>query len=229
MKKWILFLCLVLPLAGFSQIPIGDLYDPIGSKGNRLPDRIIFDFHYGMWLDAPQGTEVGIGWPGLNLYTMFDRRFTENSLFSVAAGFGLGSDNIHTNARFLTLKDPVTNEEFVDLVPWHSSYKFRKNKMVLNYFDFPVEFRFKSPSRWRIHLGGKFGFLLSAHDKRVDDEGKYKNYNIPYLSPFRYGVHARIGRKRINFNGYYSLSPLFKDGRGIELYTFTFGMSLLLL
>ena len=65
--------------------------------------------------------------------------------------------------------------------------------------------------------------------KIVDDGGKRKYYQLPNLLRYRYGLSAKIGVGRFNLSGFYSLSPLLKEGRGPELVPFTIGLSVVLL
>ena len=213
-------------LISSAQIPLGEIYSPEDGDDGRLPDNLVFEMTYGMWIGVPDGVEHEYGWPGVNAYWMHDQRFGK-SLWSVGIGLGLGSESIHTNARFVSLLDTLSSDgsTFTALVPWHESYEYRKNKMVLNYLDVPVELRFKTRQRFRIMMGFKAGYLLGHHIKRVDEEGKYKNFNTPHVLPYRYGVYGRIGKGKINLNCFMSLTPVFEDGKGEDLQNVSFGLS----
>ncbi len=55
---------------------------------------------------------------------------------------------------------------------------------------------------------------------------KVKNFDDFYLNPFRADATVRIGWGRINTFATYSLTPLFKNGKGPELYPWTVGLVL---
>ena len=104
----------------------------------------------------------------------------------------------------------------------------------MNYIDLPVEFRFRTMNRtledrmkfnFRIYLGFKAGILVNNHIKIKDSESKYKIFNTPNTMPYRYGPTLRIGFNKFAFVGFYSLSPLFNKGQGIELIAYSIGIS----
>jgi len=103
------------------------------------------------------------------------------------------------------------------------------NKISTNFIDVPIEFRFrsypnKSGKRVAISAGFKLGFLVQSHAKTRTKEdvfvngvsvgNKFKTYNIPNLRKVRYGVTARVGFAKFYANFFYSLTPLFIDGKG---------------
>ena len=45
----------------------------------------------------------------------------------------------------------------------------------------------------------------------IDDKIKVKTFNIDNMSPWRYGVTARIGYGMFNLYGFYSLQGLFNE------------------
>jgi len=111
---------------------------------------------------------------------------------------------------------------------------FLKTKLAANYFDIPVELRFKSSNNdrtaFRIAIGAKVGVLFNAHSKiKFIEDGfvrKIKSRDDFGLNQFRYGIIGRIGFSYFNLFGYYSLSSLFKSGKGPELTPFMFGITL---
>ncbi|MFT7101994.1 MAG: hypothetical protein ACJAYA_000555, partial [Bacteroidia bacterium] len=83
-------------------------------------------------------------------------------------------------------------------------------------------------------VGFKLGWLVQSHTKTKTDEdlffqgvnfrSKIKTYDIPNLTKFRYGVTARVGYANFYLNFFYSLTPLFKDGRGTEAVPISIGI-----
>ena len=213
--------------AAFGQITLGEVYSPDYGNGDRIADHLVVEFIHTSFLDAPRGINSKIPSTGFNVYWTKDFAFGD-SPFSFATGFGLGSDHIHNNAQYNIQTDSITGETFTEVLPYEGGYSYKRNKLVLNYFEVPLELRFKTKSKWRVYVGVKGGILANPHTKRKDDSGRYKDFNIPHFLPYRYGAMVHVGRKKINFNGFYSLTPLFEDGKGTSVTLWSAGISLYL-
>jgi hypothetical protein len=75
--------------------------------------------------------------------------------------------------------------------------------------------------------GGVIGGInLGSHTKVKDKDSKSKDRGSFNIEPFKYALTARVGLKDINLYANYSLSPLFKEDKGPELFPFTIGISL---
>lgn len=73
------------------------------------------------------------------------------------------------------------------------------------------------------------GLRIGTHTKTITENGKRatdKNYGASSMNPFKVDLMARIGWGKINLYGKYSLTELFKEGRGPELTPFSFGICL---
>ena len=53
---------------------------------------------------------------------------------------------------------------------------------------------------------------------------KIKTYDVPNLTKFRYGLTARVGYANFYLNFFYSLTPLFIEGRGTEAVPISIGI-----
>jgi hypothetical protein len=111
-----------------------------------------------------------------------------------------------------------------------------KSKLTNTFIRIPllleVQFPGNSTRSHRIYMtaGLLAGLKLGSHTKVVieDESGKSKDkdnddFNI---SPFRFGVTARIGFHNISFFGDYSFTPMFIPDKGPEMYPFEMGLSL---
>ena len=88
----------------------------------------------------------------------------------------------------------------------------------------------KTPLRMggsRLYLAGGVigGINLGAHTKYKYNKDKEKYRSNFNLSPFKYELTGRIGFGDFCVFANYSLSPLFKDGKGPELYPLMIGIS----
>ena len=89
----------------------------------------------------------------------------------------------------------------------------------------------KGHDSFRIGAGGFVGYRLGSHTKlKYEDDGSTKkdkdrgSYN---LEDFQYGVQGTIGIRSIDLFAKYNLNNVFKDNRGPQAQTISFGLSLL--
>ena len=74
-------------------------------------------------------------------------------------------------------------------------------------------------------MGFKAGVLMGIHTTRVTKETKYKHYRLKNSLPYRYGPTLKVGVGKINIYGFYSMTPLFEEGKGDALNQFSIGLS----
>ena len=203
--------------------------------------------------------EFGFNWvqehpPGVGFKTMSSRTFNAyylyemnlgESAFSFHPGIGIGTEKYAFDQN-LTLGyglDSLGSRE-VQFVPLDSIYSegvsFKKSQINPNYFDIPIEFRWRSrkydPKRsLKLVVGGKVGFMFNSKTKikyREEGESKITKQKEGWeLSKIRYGVYGRLGFGGFSAFYYYSLSDLFRKDKGPMLTTMfpmTFGLSLAL-
>lgn len=206
--------------------------DKSGSA-KKLPkgDRFMIGIYQDMWQDAPDSVDVrGIN-QGFSFSSMYDKPLG-TSKFSLAAGVGVGVHNFFSDAAVLSGKDSTYFVKYAD------SISYDKNKLTVAYLDIPLEVRFrtkheKKSKQFKIALGGKIGMRLSSHTKYKgdniaggDSDIKMKQHDIENIEQLRYGATFRVGRGNWNLFGYYSLSQLFEDGKGPEMYPISVGLML---
>jgi hypothetical protein len=158
-------------------------------------------------------------------------------------GFGLGTDkvgivsglgfefiNYNFDGQNSIRKDEVTGE-IVEYVPDYAG-NITKSKMNISYMTAPLLLEFQIPApRKRIYISGgvigglklwsntKMKYTVSGEKSKDKAKGDYN------LSPLRWGVTARVGYRALGFYANYYFTPLFKDGKGPELYPFTVGLA----
>lgn len=168
----------------------------------------------------------------LNIYYQYDKQLF-NSKFSIHPGIGFGLERYKfNNSRTLGFVNDT-----ISMVPITGA-SVRKSQLITNYLDVPVELRFSTnpndPARsFKIAVGFKAGILLDSFTKvksTVDgNKQKVKDKQDFDLNQFRYGVTFRVGAGNFNLWSYYSLSPLFTNGLGVdqtEIRNFSIGISL---
>lgn len=194
-------------------------------------DRIIMNLHWDGWLGAPDSLNVkGIS-SGMGFHFFYDIPLgSDNVSFAIGAGFNWS--NYYNNSYFGydTAQNTIS-------YPYVDSVQFKKNKLVVNYVEVPLEFRFrtdeKNGNRFKAAVGFKAGYVLSNHTKYVGDdyisgsgdEIKYKQYRIKNMTNLQYGPTIRLGYSKINIEAYYGLAPLFIDGEGPSGNPITIGVS----
>jgi hypothetical protein len=127
------------------------------------------------------------------------------------------------------------------LVKIPDSVDYKRSKITLAYLELPLEFRYKSKSKFSVALGFKGGFLIGSSTKYVGDGGfSTYNYSVPQVGKsrikmwgiknveqFTYGPTLRIGYRWFNVSAYYMLSTVFNKSRGPEMYPISIGIVLM--
>jgi hypothetical protein len=224
MKKIILPIIIVLfTLQGFSQ----DI-----DESTRKKFSIVFDLFTDIWVDVPENVDVRAINQGVNVLGLYDYRINQSD-FSFAFGAGLGSHNFYSDA--FAEVDSLDNSYLIKISTLYPGTDYKRNKISFSYIDIPLEFRYRTKTEFRASLGFKFGFLVNSHTKYIGDDYIFNSGNqihvkfkdVPNLEKVRYGISARFGWKFINVMGFYSLSGLFKEGTGPDLYPISVGISLM--
>jgi len=132
------------------------------------------------------------------------------------------------------LDNPVTLEKVEGVIVGQDLDPdgLKKSKLTVSYLTIPLLLEFQIPvnegSNQVFLSGGVIGGLnLGSHTKIKTDDTKSKDHGNFNINPFKYSLAGRIGLKDISIYATYSLSKLFKDGGGPELYPFTIGISLI--
>lgn len=220
MNKLYLLLALTLSSVGFAHAQDATT-EPEPVKNSPAKDRLLIGVSLDNWLNGPACIETKIYSPGFNAAAMYDKPFGK-STFSVAVGLGFSSFNAHSNARPSYILDTAGNVTETVMLDMPDSVEYKKNKLSLNFVEIPVEIRFrsrpdKSFRRFSLAAGFKFGVLVQGHTKYKDDGIKIKTYDIPNLQNLRYGPTFRIGYGKVSLFAFYSLTDVFKEGKGTKL------------
>jgi hypothetical protein len=204
------------------------------SDGPEKVDHIIIDLNWTTLMDMPSSINqkyhrnIGAG-----AYLFHDHPMNKKSTLAWAVGVGFSSFNIHHNGIFVnqTLNN---GNSYTNMVPLADSVNYRLNKHSLSFVEIPFELRIRSMktsteerkrSNFKVYLGFKAGYLFNIHSKYIDDGLKYKLYTFNNKLLYHYGPTLRIGFKKITLNAFYSLTPLFIEGRGVPISPFSVGIS----
>lgn len=147
----------------------------------------------------------------------------ERKTFGVVTGLGLSFNDY-------TFNDPVTIEKEngagmivpVYLPNDNDGHGIKKSKLHVNYITAPLMLEVKTPLRMgssRLYLaGGVIGSLyLGSHTKYKYYKGnKEKSKSGYHVNQWKYELTGRIGFGDFCVFANYSMTPLFKDGKGPE-------------
>ena len=212
------------------------LCQPVFSQ--TVPDKLQrhlasgFDFYNDFWMNMPDSVDAGaINW-GANIYMLYTFPFSDKSNFSIAIGGSLGIHKLYHDGMFGIDTNGVTQ-----LLSFDSQYPdldYKKNKLEVDYFDFPIELRYMAKSGVRFSAGVKIGLTLQSKTKYRGDDYLYgvnevlkvKFLDLANIENYRVAATARIGWKWIGIYGSYSLTKVFSPGEGPEIYPISVGISL---
>lgn len=202
-------------------------------------EMLLVNLNFDHWLYTPG--YVNPQWfasRGVDVALLYDYVLAKSN-FSVAGGVGFNSHNIHMEG-FPIAYPTTAGYSYTKLDPeFFDGKEIVVNKLSTNFVDIPFEVRFRSNAhkngkRIAASVGFKLGWLVQSHTKTKTDENffyegtnfgrKVKTYDIPNLTTFRYGLTARVGYANFYLNFFYSLTPLFKDGRGTEAVPISIGI-----
>lgn len=229
MNKLLLFIAFLLTINHFAsaQVASDELFKKKFATGiDIFNDLVIYN-------DEPTQNDVKFrGYnPGLNVYAMKTFPIGKSN-FAFAAGLGLGMHNLYSNSL---LTDSVGGSYFMpipDKTTSGSDLDYKKSKLSLTYIDAPAELRFKTEGGFRMAVGIKVGYLLSAHTKYKGNDledgskTKIKVAELPNLQTWRFGPSIQIGYKWVSVNAFYSVTKVFEESAGPELYPISLGLTL---
>lgn len=153
----------------------------------------------------------------------------ERKTFAVVTGMGISFNDYAFDL-------PITIEKeggFGMIIPRNleENGNVKKSKLHVNYFTAPLLLEIKTPLRMgssRLFIAGGVigGLYLGSHTKykfhKGDKQKAESNYNI---NQWKYDVTGRISFGDFCIFANYSMTSLFKDGKGPEIYPLMIGVS----
>ncbi|OHX67619.1 outer membrane beta-barrel protein [Flammeovirga pacifica] len=181
---------------------------------SKIPGNIYIDLGLTNWADD-SGLPLESQSRSISISYMYEFTLTSSGQFTFNPGIGYSADNFFfKNGQ--TIGKSMDETQILDTNSFYDNTK--KSKMVANYVEIPLEFRFRThPGKdaFRLAVGAKFGYMFASHtkvkhetngDTRISkDKG---NFN---LNDFRGQFVGRIGYKWINFFCAYGFTETFKE------------------
>ncbi len=178
------------------------------------------------WANKPDSIHTkGIG-RGVALSIMYDFPIKKSN-FSFAVGLGISAQNVFLDKQLLNFKD-TGSQVLVQNTTAFKRYKFTTTRLEL-----PVELRFFGNNKnrntgFKAAIGANVGMFLSSHTKGVSGSGGSKFNDKTTTKRFNeqwsFAPTLRIGYGNFSLYGSYSLTPVFKDAAGPELYPVSLGI-----
>lgn len=231
-KSLFLFFCLFsITRFAYCQMENAD------EKGWGKHDKMLLDIYHNNMVENSNKIKVKFRSFGWGVSLMYDIPFSTSSNFSVAIGGGYANQNYFSNSDVVRTFNPDTtlSGSYSIFLPIDGNLRtVKKNRLATNYIDIPLELRFRSKedkhgNQVKFTLGAKFGALINIHSKYFENGNKYKSYIFPNANKWRYGTYFRIGYERWTFNGYYSISTLFDNNKGVKANPFSVGITFAIL
>jgi hypothetical protein len=181
-----------------------------------------------IWMNTPAGMDTRVINQGVQAFGTYNMPFGKSN-FSFAIGVGISIHNLYWNYMFQGRTDSL---QFVKIP---DSVGYTRSKLTLPYVEIPLEFRFKTKSKFAMGIGFKVGYMIYGHSKWVGDDYIFNTTNTlrasfkdtKNIEKFAYGPTLRFGYKWFHVNGYYSLSSIFQKGKGPDMYPISVGFLLL--
>lgn len=191
-------------------------------------DRLMFDVTYNDWSGDRGPFKVQGPSMGMNVSFMFDIPMDNKGQASFAIGPQYGFYNIrHDLAYAFDFDNDATFIDTPDNVG-----AIGKVKAVGNYFQIPIEFRFRSKGwkHFKFHIGGKIGYLATFNHKTkvVTDEMTMvrKDFSTPDLNRLLYSAHVRVGTRNWAVYASYNFNSMFKGEQSTKLNQFQLGLTI---
>lgn len=208
-----------------------------------IPGTFVVELGLNRDISGPSDFSIGLwGSRTVNVYYQYDFRILKSG-FSFVPGIGLSLERYKFKNNYTLDYTTSTSGELTMVSPDDATVPdIRKSQLITNYVDVPVEIRYTlnpdDPSRsFKVAVGGRIGYLFDSFTKVKYKENsevkKYKDKQDFNLTQFRYGLTGRIGFGNFSLFGYYNLTPLFEEGKGLkennlsnDFNTLTIGISL---
>lgn len=211
-----------------------------------------FAFDYGSgyeYLDLNMAKSMAVN------FNFYEKNFNivKNQL-GLVTGLGLECHNYRFDRSVTLLPDSGQIVGYYIYDSNNKSNDLKKSKLVVNYITLPLIFEVQpmnDNNKKSFHFGAGmiFGARIASHTKEVyksenteytlydqddiqvgkitsPDDNIIKRHDDFYLNPFKVDATVRLGWGWLNLFGTYSMTTLFRDNKGPELFPYSIGITL---
>ncbi|MCK5846044.1 MAG: DUF2807 domain-containing protein [Bacteroidales bacterium] len=195
------------------------------------------------YLTPSQSIDMPTGYEFMELKyeksTNFNINFFQQSFgiignkFGFVTGLGLRWNNYRFDNNIILDADSSVFYGYQDP---RTERAYEKSKLTAWYLTMPILFEFQTnrhhnTNSFHLTAGVIGGIRMGSHSKqvyRVNGSGKHKPkvYDDFHLQPFILDATVRIGWGPLNIYGTYSITEMFRNDSGPELYPFSIGLIL---
>lgn len=199
--------------------------------GKRPSDHLMLQVGYSGWLPKPDSVRTTGFSRSFNAQFFFDFPMKADPRYSVGIGLGVGTDNIYLENTTVDLKGLTQASFRRDTVS-----RYKRYKLTSVHMEVPLELRYASKPAdmnrsFKAAVGLRIGMPWTMYSKaKVDRDlnglGGYvlKEKDTKYMNSIRALATMRAGYGNVSLFGSYSLTPVFKEGFGPKLGTWTAGV-----
>ncbi len=181
-----------------------------------------------IWNDMPDSVNIKGYAPSVGVYINKDFPIN-NSNFSVSIGLGIGNSNIYLqDDQQMYFKDSSDDLRFYDTLGSYKKYKYN-----MAFVEAPIELRYfgnkyNRNKGFKTAVGIKVGNLISAHTRRVYNEGgqKYREKLITkrFAESWRLTPYGRMGWGNFSLMVSYQVTSVFEIDKGPTVYPLSIGL-----
>ncbi len=211
MKKLLVFLLFFIVLETYSQTDtkIDSLYKP---DNYYLEDQLYFGISYIILKNLPEGIKQNGFSNTIKFGFIRDIPINENRNFGFGLGIGYSRDVYYHNLR-ISVDEASGNLQY-DIL---DGQDFKTNSFTIHKIDIPLEIRLRGSRSnkfkfWRVYSGLITSYSLNAQSEFTSDNINVTFKKLKIVNPWKFGLSLSAGYGVWNFNFYYGLSNIMKNG-----------------
>jgi hypothetical protein len=181
-----------------------------------------YQSQYGEFFDLNYGKSLTV-----NLNIAEFAFSNDRKTIGLLSGMGFSFMDFRFDQPITVEKEPVTGK----IIPVPLETDIKKSKLHVTYLTAPLILEIATPLKLnhkRLTIAGGVigGINIGAHTKiKYSDNSKEKARGNFNLNPFKYELTGRLGLGEFCIFANYSMTPMFKNGKGPELYPLVIGIS----
>jgi len=176
-----------------------------------LEDQIYFGISYVALVDLPENIKQNGFSNAIKFGYIRDIPINKRRNIGFGLGVGYGRDEYFQNLRIST--DESSAEPVYEIL----GTGYKSNSLILNKVEIPFEIRVRgsNPEKfafWRLYAGVTFAYVYASTSEYYSNKIHVQYKDLKLINPWQYGVSLSLGYGKWNFNYYYGISDIIKNG-----------------